>query len=67
MKYEVKKCRHGRCLCWIDPRAKNRPWRVQRRRGLEVTIMSYWAGQAAALEAALELAGLAPHVCGPTC
>ena len=55
IRYRVKKCRPGRCICSTN----GRPWRVERIRGLERSIMSSWPGQAAALDAALELAGLA--------
>ena len=56
IRYRVKKCRPGRCIC----STAGYPWRVERLSGRKQrSIVSTWPGQAAALEAALELAGLA--------
>lgn len=57
IKYSVSKCRHwGRCACHLT----NEPWRVVKvdpARGAKV--VNRWPGHGLALEAALELAGLA--------
>lgn len=57
--YKVTKCRHGRCACktmgWMET-----PWKVTRYGATyNAKIVSRWPGQGLALEAALELAGLA--------
>lgn len=61
-KFRVFKCKRVRCLC----HEQGTSWHVVRVRGLEKRLMCSWAGQATALYAALELAGLAKTP-EPTC
>lgn len=56
--YRVRKCRHARCMCHIT----GEPWRVVAidRHGFDwPRTVSSWPGHSLALDAALELAGLA--------